>query len=103
MLGLALSLLSLLVALAQPHIDIPKNAVPVQIGDIEIIPSDLIEEPDQLGSYAAIEAFRDRQTDIRAQLDQSQISATYMNAQGAQVAGTFDIRPRGLSDLPWTF
>ena len=61
MLGLALSLLSLLVALAQPHIDIPKNAVPVQIGDIEIIPSDLIEEPDQLGSYAAIEAFRDRQ------------------------------------------
>lgn len=103
MLGLAMSLASILVALAQPQVDLPRDAVPVAINSIEITATDRVDEPDQLGSNEAILAFRDRQTVIRAQLDQSPVDITYQMADGTQRSESFEVRARQLSDLPWTY
>lgn len=103
MLGLAMSLASLLVALAQPQVDLPRTAVPVAINTLEITATDRIDEPDQLGSNAAILAFRDRQTMIRAQLEQSPVDITYQLEDGTRRIESFEVRARQLSDLPWTY
>ena len=103
MLGFAMSLASILVALAQPQVDLPRTAVPIAINTLEITATDRIDEPDQLGSNAAILAFRDRQTMIRAQLEQSPVDITYQLEDGTQRTESFEVRARQLSDLPWTY
>nr|WP_306263417.1 ATP-binding protein [Pararhizobium sp. IMCC3301] len=103
LLGIALSIASILVALSQPQLDLPVGAVPARVGDIEIIASDLVEEPDQLGSYAAIQEFRERQTLIRAELDRQQLSIRYLLPDGTIEQNNFQVRQRDLADLPWTF
>ncbi|WP_422825224.1 ATP-binding protein [Thalassococcus sp. BH17M4-6] len=103
LLGCAMSLVSILVALSQPQIDLPRGAVPVEVGGIEILPTDLIEEPDQLGTNAAIAAFRERQSLIRAQLDEPRVEVAYRLPDDRVETREFEVRARQLSDLPWAF
>jgi signal transduction histidine kinase len=75
----------------------------MQLGEITLLPSDLIDEPDQLGSYRAIQEFRVRQSQIRAQLNQPQVFVRYAFADGTIGANDFDVRGRTVGDLPWEF
>ncbi len=102
-LGLAMALAAILVALAQPQIDLPKHAVVLRLGNVELRPTDLMEEPDHLGSYKAIQGFNARQSLLRAQLDADTVEASYALPDASRASGTFPIRTRTLSDLPVVF
>jgi signal transduction histidine kinase len=101
--GLLMTATTVWVAMSQPQIELPRGAVPTKVGDIEIIPSDLIEEPDQLGSYAAIQEFRARQTLIRDVLDQPEVNVSFVLPDGTEQTETVQVRARHLGDLHWTF
>ena len=101
--GLLMTATTVWVATSQPQIDLPLGAVPIKLGDIEIIPSDLIEEPDQLGSYAAIQEFRARQTIIREALNQPEVTVGFVLPDGTERTQTHQVRSRHFADLHWTF
>ncbi|QUJ76941.1 hypothetical protein KDD17_02485 [Sulfitobacter albidus] len=102
-LGALLSALSLVVALQQPQLDLPRGAIPLQINDLSYEDSDRYEEPDQLGSYAAIQRFNARQGAFRAQLEQDEVTLRYALPDGTERTETLTPRPRTLADLPFLF
>lgn len=101
--SLSLTTIALVIALAQPHLELPPGAVPTSLNDISIIETDLLEKPDQLSSYAAIKAFRARQGILRAELEGAQVLTGYALPDGTGTREGLDLRPRTLSDLPGAF
>ena len=102
-LGLAMSAFAVWVAVSQPHIDLPTGSVPTRVGSVEVVPTDLIEEPDQLGSWSAIRDFYDRQSLLRAELDAPTVDVEYVLLDGTVQSQTFEVRSRMIGDLPWVF
>lgn len=88
---------------SRPHIDLPPGAELVSVNGIEIIPTDTIEEPDQLGTFALMRAFFDRQTQFAAELDAPSVMAGYRMPNGALSEEARPVRGTTLSDLPFVF
>ncbi len=101
--GLLLTFVTVWIALSQPQIDLPEGAVPTRVGAVEVIASDLLEEPDLLGSYTAIQEFRARQTLIHGELNQPDVTVAYALPDGSQAEGTYPVRERHPRDLHWMF
>jgi signal transduction histidine kinase len=102
-LGLSMMATAVWIALTQPHVDLPEGAVPTRIGGFVLLPSDLMEEPDQLGSFDAIRAFYTRQTLLRAELEGEFVDVVYGLPDGTSHSQSMPIRPRMISDLPGAF
>lgn len=102
-LGLAMAAVAIWIALSQPQVDFPADAVPTRVGDIDLIDTDLMEEPDQLGSFAAIRAFYARQDLLREQLEGDSVTVTLALADGSVKTERFEVRSRHFSDLPGAF
>ncbi len=102
-LGLVMSAIALWIALSQPQVDLPEGAVPTRVGTVDLHPTDLMEEPDQLGSFAAIREFYARQDLIREQLNGTSVDMTLTLADGSEESDRFDIGRRHFYDLPGAF
>lgn len=102
-LGVVAALVTVLVALHQPQIDLPPGAVPVQVADITLNDSDLIHEPDQLGTRSAIQEFTRRQEQMATALREGAVSVTYSLPDGTQRTEVMVPRDRLLADLPMAF
>lgn len=102
-LGLVMSTCAIWIAVSQPQIDLPKDAVPTRVGAVDIIASDLLEEPDQLGNFAAIKAFYARQSLLRDALAGDTVRVAYQLPDGTTAEQDFAVRERKLSDLPGAF
>ena len=101
-LGLALALLAVVVALRQPYLDLPQDAVPVQLADILLIETDLIQEPDQLGNYEVIRAFHLRQDRLAAALHADTVDVIYRIGD-QEHSETLSPHHRYMADLPFSF
>jgi signal transduction histidine kinase len=87
----------------RPHIDVPAGAELRSVNGIDIIPTDTIEEPDQLNSFVKMRAFFERQTQFAAQLDAQTVLVQFETPDGVQTEELRPIRSRMLSDLPFVF
>ena len=103
--GLALFLSGVAIAtsLSLRQLDLPEGAIPLRLNTVELIDTDLIEEPDQLGSIPAMRAFFDRQSLLADQLNGDQVEVAFRTADGAIVTQTLEPRNRSLFDLPFPF
>ncbi|MEP3629867.1 MAG: ATP-binding protein [Hyphomicrobiales bacterium] len=70
---------------------------------MKTITSDFIEEPDQLGSFANLQDFFDRQTQFATALKNDRVAVKFVTEQGQTVDETRDVRRTELSDLPFVF
>ncbi|WP_113911759.1 sensor histidine kinase [Roseovarius dicentrarchi] len=95
--------LAIWLATGQPQLDLPEGAVPVRLGAQDVTPADLIEEPDTLGSFAAMSAFYQRQTQLAEVLGQDSVAAVWRLPGGGTDAGELVPRLRSLGDLPFVF
>jgi hypothetical protein len=102
-LGLFIVAIAVWTALIQPQIDLPDGAVPARIGTVALVPADLMEEPDQLGSFAAIRDFYARQTVLRTALEGEFVDIAYALPDGTTHAQSVPVRARTLADLPAAF
>jgi signal transduction histidine kinase len=102
-LALMMSTAATLTALTLPEVDLPPGAVPVVVGGTELIDTDRLEEPDQLGDFVKMRAFFGRQTVLAAALAQPEVTITYALPDGTTETETFAPRPRTLADLPFPF
>ena len=75
--SLGLSTIALTIALAQPHLDTPKGAVPVSLSGVTLPETDLVEKPDQLGCYDAIKTFSARRRTLRTELNALELLVEY--------------------------
>jgi signal transduction histidine kinase len=101
--AVAMTLAAVLIAIDRPQLDLPRGAVPLQVGEMELAPTDLIAEPDQLGTYSAMRAFFDRQTRLVGELEAPTVTVTWRTPQGATRTDSFTPRPRTVGDLPFPF
>ncbi|MEB8388948.1 hypothetical protein OO012_17100 [Rhodobacteraceae bacterium KMM 6894] len=101
-LGLAMAFLTALVALRQPYLDLPPGAVPVQVADIPLTETDLIQEPDQLGNYDVIRAFHARQDVLADALRVDPVTVTY-RLDSVEHTETLSPHNRHMGDLPFAF
>lgn len=103
LLALVLSGGAVLLATGGPYLDLPPGAVALRVGNIGLTATDLMEEPDQLGRFDAMQAFFDRQSLITAELARPQVDIAWVLPDGTRGAAVLAPRPRGLSDLPVLF
>lgn len=82
--------------------DVPPGLVLGSVGDVAILPEDLIEEPDVAETYVAMGLFFDRQSALRAALS---APVVLLRAEDGPEGG-FPVRPeplRDITDLPAVF
>lgn len=74
------------------------------VGDLDLTATDLMEEPDLLDSYTAMNNFRTRQQRLTKLMQDSQLQLTLADSKGVQHALSLHAMPsRPLSSLPFTF
>ncbi|MCZ4352094.1 ATP-binding protein [Roseovarius aestuarii] len=100
--GLALGLLTVLVAMRQPYLELPTGAVPVKLASQTLTEADFLQEPDQLGNYQAIRAFMKRQEVLATLLRANTVEMTYQ-LNGAEMSRTLTPRTRHMGELPFAF
>ncbi|MFC6762179.1 hypothetical protein ACFQFQ_28705 [Sulfitobacter porphyrae] len=103
MIALILTSSAVLLSIDRPYLDLPQGATPTVVGDVVLEETDLISEPDFLGTYPRMTAFFARQDLIAAQLTKPEVSVTYMLPDGVTETGVFTPRPRQIGDLPFPF
>lgn len=97
-----MAMLTVLIALRQPYLDLPPGAVPVQLADITLTDTDLLQEPDQLGNYQAIRAFMARQDMLATALHAESVDVSYRIGD-MQASITLPPRNRTMADMPFAF
>ncbi|MEQ6250172.1 ATP-binding protein [Sulfitobacter sp. HNIBRBA3233] len=101
--SILMSAITVVIALKQPHLDIPPNAIVLSVNGETLTEVDRYEEPDQIGNYEQIKAFNARQGMLHAQLSQPQVTVTYALPGAQPVTETLAPRARMLGDLPFAF
>ncbi|KEJ89648.1 sensor histidine kinase [Sulfitobacter donghicola] len=102
-LALVMSMVSVIVAVNRPFMDLPKGVTVIKVEDFELIPSDRLIEPDHLGTYPKLTKFFARQTEIAERLEKAQVEVTFETLEGKQQTNVYAPRPRAVSDLPFPF
>lgn len=103
MIALILTTSAVLLSIDRPYLDLPQGATPTVVGEVVLEETDLISEPDFLGTYPRMTAFFARQDLIVAELAKPEVSVTYTVPGGATETGVFTPRPRQIGDLPFPF
>jgi signal transduction histidine kinase len=103
LLAVLMSLASVLTAINRPHLDLPSGSTPTIVGDVALMSTDLMGEPDHLGTYPKMLDFFERQSMIAAELTRDQVTVSYVTRDGETETGTFQPRPRAITDLPFAF
>ncbi|APE45937.1 hypothetical protein BOO69_20470 (plasmid) [Sulfitobacter alexandrii] len=101
--AMVLTASAVLTAIDRPYIDLPEGAVPTVVGDVTLEDTDLISEPDYLGTYPRMTAFFERQDRIAALLAGPEVTVSYAMPDGTTETATFTPRPREIADLPFPF
>lgn len=94
---------ALLLALSSRVIVLPADAVLIEADGIALIGTDFIEEPDQLGSFAQMQTFFDRQTRLSQALEEDSVMVSYETTAKEVVRQDLKVRQAWVSDLPAVF
>lgn len=103
LLAIAIFGLTLFASLDRPTIKLPTDATLLSLNGVSLLPSDTIEEPDQLGSFSDMQAFFDRQTLFAAMLAKDTVTADFRTSNGAVETRLLAVRESRLVDLPFVF
>lgn len=94
---------ALIFVTSRPFIDVPAGAELLSVNGIEIIPTDMMEEPDKLAKVSRMQAFFERQSMFAAQLTEDTVEVGYLLPDGTSVQEIRTIRTTALTDLPFVF
>lgn len=94
---------AVLMSIDRPYLDLPTGAHPTVVGQVTLAETDLISEPDFLGTYPRMTAFFARQDLIVAELAKPEVRVTYTLPDGETETGVFTPRPKQIGDLPFPF
>jgi signal transduction histidine kinase len=103
LIAMVLTSSAILLSVDRPYLDLPEGAVPTIVGDVTLQETDLISEPDFLGTYPKMTGFFARQDLIVAELAKPVVTVTYITADGLSESDAFTPRPRQIADLPFPF
>ena len=103
LIAMVLTSSAILLSVDRPYLDLPEGAVPTIVGDVTLQETDLISEPDFLGTYPKMSGFFARQDLIVAELVKPVVTVTYITADGLSESDAITPRPRQIADLPFPF